>query len=100
MDLHGLKKTESYPLLQIPQMEVHDTVAVTRTKTVNRRGLVEAIAIPMDHPAIQENLPILSHVPTLILTPIHPKSHKAEVMMKPKRNVPTRVISRIFTKAV
>jgi hypothetical protein len=100
MDLHGLKRTASYLPLQILQMEVHDAVAVTRTKTVNRRRIVEAMAIPMDHPAIQENLPILSHVPILIPTPIRPKSHKAEVMTIPKRKVLTTVISRIFTKAV
>jgi hypothetical protein len=61
---------------------------------------VETAAIPTDHPTLKENVPILSHVLTLSLIPIYPEDHKAEVMTKPKRKVPTTVISRIFTKAV
>jgi hypothetical protein len=100
MGQHGLNKVASYPLLQIPQMEAHDAVAVTQTRTVNCKRLVETVAISTDHPAIKENVPILSHMPTLSLISIYPEDHKVEVMTKPKRKVPTTVISRIFTKAV
>jgi hypothetical protein len=100
MGQHGLNKVASYPHLQTPQMEAHDAVAVTRTRTVNCKRLVEMVAIPTDHPTIKENVPILSHMPTLSLIPTYPENHKGEVMTKLKRKVPTTVINRIFTKAV
>jgi hypothetical protein len=81
-------------------MEVHDPVVVIRTRTVNHKRFVGTVAIPTDHPTIKENVPILSHVPILNLIPICLEGHKAEVMTKPKRKVPTMVISRIFTKVV
>jgi hypothetical protein len=100
MDQNGPKRMESYLLLQILQVQVHDTAAATQTKTANRMRIVEAMEIPMDHPAVQESFPILSHLPSLLQIPILPENHKAEVMTKPKRKVPITVISRIFTKAV
>jgi hypothetical protein len=100
MGQHGLNKVAYYPHLQIPQMEAHDAVAVTRTRTVNCKRFMEMVAIPTDHPTIKENVPILGHVPTPSLIPIYPEGHKAEVMTIPKRKIPTTVISRIFTKAV
>jgi hypothetical protein len=100
MGQNGLKKVASYLLLQVPRVEAHNIAAVTRTRIVSCKKIVEMAVIPTDHPTLEENVPILIHVLTLSLIPIYPENHKAEVMTKPKWKVPTTVISRIFTKAV
>jgi hypothetical protein len=100
MDQPGLNKVVCYQHHQVPEVAALSTVAVTQLRTVKRKRFVKMEVIQMDRPVNQENVPIRSHVPVLNLILICPRGHKVEVMTKPKRKIPTVVISRIFTKAV